>query len=442
MYTIINKNYLGLSREMEFHADAVAASVSGGNNLVGALSRIEVAGNSYQTAIENANDLLKEKKIVKNIFRNQLVVFRSIGKEYQLPVHNGLPEITYQFIQSFSSSRINYKNQWASHPTLEERKQKLDQLHTAVNPDEASAWEIFDHPELLQETVTSKLYHAIENDLPSQVYEAAEFEKWYLDKKEHYTLPSIYKGYYDNRYISIQDWNFDDVINTPITGNAGDFFSDKNIQLPLSIKSNENDITLLKAILEKQLDVKSFDFDGIKHKSEDSAAVIKQVEDEIAGQKKDLEKLDREIFAYCYQHSGEKENMKSCFISYRAISEQYEKYVKPANLIMNTLEPFYSSKVTIEQVSAGISTLRDHYEKQLKRQFSECIDNGYFNDNPELIEALRKFIPKKYYYFFDNQFRNEELEELTNLTIKTANALSESKYKCYKQFLVQQLTGF
>jgi Zn-dependent protease with chaperone function len=30
MYKVINKSYMGLSREMEFHADAVAASVAGG----------------------------------------------------------------------------------------------------------------------------------------------------------------------------------------------------------------------------------------------------------------------------------------------------------------------------------------------------------------------------------------------------------------------------
>jgi len=33
MYSFINKNYMSLSREMEFHADAVAASVSGSSNL-------------------------------------------------------------------------------------------------------------------------------------------------------------------------------------------------------------------------------------------------------------------------------------------------------------------------------------------------------------------------------------------------------------------------
>ncbi|MBY0476622.1 MAG: M48 family metalloprotease [Chitinophagaceae bacterium] len=43
MYSFINKNYMSLSREMEFHADAVAASVSGGNNLASALKKLEIS---------------------------------------------------------------------------------------------------------------------------------------------------------------------------------------------------------------------------------------------------------------------------------------------------------------------------------------------------------------------------------------------------------------
>src|SRR5579872_6265096 len=42
MYSLINRNYMGLSRAMEFDADAIAAGVSGGNNLISALSRIEI----------------------------------------------------------------------------------------------------------------------------------------------------------------------------------------------------------------------------------------------------------------------------------------------------------------------------------------------------------------------------------------------------------------
>jgi len=86
---------------MEFHADAVAAGVSGSNNLVSALSRIEVAGNCYATALSDANDRLKENKVAQNIFINQLTVLRSLASEYKLPVRQGLPEVSYHFIQSF-----------------------------------------------------------------------------------------------------------------------------------------------------------------------------------------------------------------------------------------------------------------------------------------------------------------------------------------------------
>ena len=124
MYKIINKNYMRLSREMEFHADAVAASVSGGNNLVTALSRIEVASMCYNTALNKANEWLKQQKKAKNIFSNQLTVYKEMAKIHQLGLKNGLPDISYSFIQSFSKSKINYTNQWASHPTLSERKEK------------------------------------------------------------------------------------------------------------------------------------------------------------------------------------------------------------------------------------------------------------------------------------------------------------------------------
>src|SRR5690606_38074555 len=42
MYGFLNKKYSGLSLQMEYHADAVAASVSGSESLVTALRRLEL----------------------------------------------------------------------------------------------------------------------------------------------------------------------------------------------------------------------------------------------------------------------------------------------------------------------------------------------------------------------------------------------------------------
>src|SRR6185312_10344170 len=175
MYQVINRTYMGLSREMEFHADTVAAAVSGSNNSISALARIEVASNCFNAAVNDANAQLQNKKITFNIYPNQLIVMRTIASEYQLPVRGGLPEFSFHFIESFSHSRINYKDQWASHPTLKERKANLDRLDIPAPPDDASAWELFDQPEIWQQKLTGRLYRSLTLDAPVP-YDAAEFE--------------------------------------------------------------------------------------------------------------------------------------------------------------------------------------------------------------------------------------------------------------------------
>ncbi|WP_121809363.1 M48 family metallopeptidase [Mucilaginibacter kameinonensis] len=55
VYGVLNKTYLGLSREMEFHADAVAAYVSGSNQVLTSLKRIDIGHASYSTLINYLN---------------------------------------------------------------------------------------------------------------------------------------------------------------------------------------------------------------------------------------------------------------------------------------------------------------------------------------------------------------------------------------------------
>jgi len=119
MYGLINKQYLGLSRQMEFDADAVAATVAGANNMITALNRLGLSSNSYDIALQQADEFLKEKKISSNIFQNQRLIMHTMADQLQLPQQDGLPEVTRQFLNSFNRSRVNYNNQWASHPTNE-----------------------------------------------------------------------------------------------------------------------------------------------------------------------------------------------------------------------------------------------------------------------------------------------------------------------------------
>src|SRR5258706_11427828 len=372
MYGVINKNYFGLSREMEFHADAVSASVSGGNNLISALSRIELASNCYNSALNNAGEWLNQKKATTNIFSNQLTILQSVAKEFQLHLKEDLPEVSYHFMQSFSQSRINYKNQWASHPTLEERKLHLDKVGVNVSPDETTAWHVFSNNDSLQELVTENLYKSAKAEESLEKYDGKYFEELYSQKRESRFLPAVYKGFYDNRFINTINWNFDSLIKEPLTKNFDELYNDENGQVQSSIENNKNDIATLKAIKAKHIDVESFDFDGNKHEVSDCDAVVTSLEEEIQQLVKRQETEDRESFVYFYNSSnGHAETIKSNYIHYSVLYKEFEEYAEIANAIFRTINPFYEGRLKIEDIKQSVSGLKVVHEKKLKKFFKK-----------------------------------------------------------------------
>jgi Zn-dependent protease with chaperone function len=68
MFRVVNKSYLSLSRQMEFHADLVAASLYGSNNIISALRRSEFADNCFATTLDVCNQAWKEKKVVADFY--------------------------------------------------------------------------------------------------------------------------------------------------------------------------------------------------------------------------------------------------------------------------------------------------------------------------------------------------------------------------------------
>jgi Zn-dependent protease with chaperone function len=441
MYKFINRNYMGLSREMEFHADTVAAGVSGGNNLVTALSRIEVAGSCYATALNNAGDKLKENKITRNIFTNQLTVLRSLAGEYRLPVQNGLPEISYSFVQSFSRSRINYRDQWASHPTLAERKAHLDKLDIGAVPDNNSPWILFDNPEALQEQLTKDLYREVAVKDEVHEYDGQEFEAWYARERAAYALPEVYKGFYDDRYIQLKDWNREEEQNDP-TKTFDELFNDETGQLQSSISRLEKDMETVKAIKDGRLDVTSFDFDGTKYSRKDADEVIRMLEKDINTFTTRQQTLDKEAYRFFLQKAADKEGIKNAYQSLRTLSLQYDSYVEGVNTLLKTINPFYEGNITLEQVNSIISTLKDQLEPALKKAYQQLMDEDLLTkeNNGELYASLKTFAEKDYFYFVSGEFQNNELNELTGLAIKTAEHFHKQKFAAYKKLLETQLT--
>jgi Zn-dependent protease with chaperone function/uncharacterized membrane protein (DUF485 family) len=443
VYGFINKRYMSLSREMEFHADAVAAGVAGGNNLVSALSRIEIAGSCYNTALGEANARVKQNKASRNIFSNQLTIFRSVAAEYGLPLQHGLPVVGETFLSSVRGNRINFKNQWASHPTLQERKQHLDALQLEMPADDTSAWSLFDDAAVLQEKATARLYQPVKFEGQVELYDPQQFEREYTGRKSEYALPAEYKGYYDGRYIETRDWDLDNAPGEPApTVSFEDLFNEETGQLQPTITSNKKDVETARAIKEKKIPVKSFDFDGVKYAARDAEKVAQQLEKEIAAQLERQRNIDKEAFLYFLHRPGAlSENVLENYRRWKQAQALYEAYVQLVNGLLQKIRPFYQAGLTLDEVRSMLADLKKD-ERELKRKYRELYDAGILSapDNQTLHTRVQLFLEKDNPYFIDKSFRNDELDELKALAIDVANAFNRFQFKSYKKLLVGQLT--
>ena len=424
MYGFINKNYMGLSREMEFHAGAVAASVAGGNNLVSSLRRSEIASDCYQDSLNNANAWLKENKFSQNIFSNKLVILRAWATD-----------------QPISKSRINFKNQWASHPTLEERKSHLELLNMYCVSNETSACELFDDSAKLQEQMTGVLYSSVKPELGFVTLDAVHFEESYNRDKDQYRLPAVYQSFYSRRYIQMEDWDLEALAAAHTSLLFDELFSRENGLLQMTINNNLSDLNTARAIKERHIHVKSFDFDGQKYLLTDCDTIIEQLEEEIKADQDRLNELDRQAFVFfCTQASEGSFEIKNSYNCYGSVTVDLDKYLETANAILDFTKPFYDGGLLLERIKTDLVTLKE-LEKKLKSTFNVLISAGIISaeTNRALHDQVIAFVEKDYAYFVSNEFVNTELAELRGLVVKVYDAFSEYLFRVYKQLLEEQL---
>lgn len=432
MYGVINKSYMALSREMEFHADTVAAGVAGSNNAISALARIEVATGCYNTAINDANQQWKTGKVARNIYNNQLIVMQTIAEEYNLAIRDGLPEFDLRFIESFGQSRINYKDQWASHPKLKDRANSLDRLHLPATPETASAWQLFSQPETIQETFTAGLYRSMDVTSAS-VYNASEFGNRFRQERASFALPVVFNGFYDGRYIDAGGWDIDGLIGSRGPSiEAGALFNKENGQLYSTIENNAKDLELLKAIGGNTTSITSFDFDGVRYAASDTHSLISSLEAEIAAQKDRLSELDKTAFLFFFHRPGiDRESLLAAIHRYQSEYLRCMEFNEVVSRVMNRIQPFFAGKISLGKINDIIRQLKANEEPALKKAFNKLLDDNVL----AAPEEIRSFVIKQYAYFLDNAFLNNELNELTGLSRKTAEALHRRQFESYRSLL-------
>ena len=417
MYAPVNKAYMSLSREMEFHADAIAASVAGGNNLVSALDKILVAHVCYEEAMTRATDALSNNKATANLFADQRVVLDLIEKG--LSLNSELP------------SRVNYQDQWASHPIIEERSGRLHQLNWNTAPAANPAWDFFDNPELVQLDMTRHMYSYSDFTESLSFYDKEEFEQDFMKDREAFSLPAKYRTWFSARYPE------QEVVKQlagqpalPLAWN--NIVNDANQNLPALLRANEHDVMIIEAIAHGSIDVESFDFDGQKYNASKALAVVKDLRSEIERLHQQMQETDLKVLQYLKQQAPDGGHD---FMAQSAWQGQFNDVSKE---ILALIIPFFSSQpLSAEDVSAAVEKLKAGPEPACLALWREMLDNNGFEGNDSLHDAVESFVNSCHFYWNGKDFNEKDLEELYHLVVETDKWMTHFVFLAFRQWLEQ-----
>lgn len=443
MYGLINKKYMSLSREMEFHADAVAASVSGSESLSSALRRIEMASSGFDIALSKCDEFLKEQKVSSNIFPLHTSVMLRLAEENKLPLRNGLPVISKEFLNSMNFSRVNFKDQWASHPSVDDRVAALEKLAISAESWDQTAWVLFDKREELQQLLTKKIYERAGNLEGAGSIDEKEFEHQLRNEVAKNSLPPEYNGFYDSREIALIEA---DLSLPPDEGTSFEgLFTRENAILHKRIFATSGDLELVKAIHDNRIDTESFDFDGEKFNRSDAPAIIEQLEKELKEANESMEKKDINAIRHFIQQAGKKDMaaaaaLQADYETYFSLRRQANTFLITINTMLESLQPVFSGQtIPLEQIHTLISRLTESHEPQFKNELDVWKDMGVFKLQPGMHGRVTDFISSTCVYFHDNHFLDEELSGLHSMCTESWKMVNEFIFEKYKKILQDQL---
>jgi Zn-dependent protease with chaperone function len=414
MYDFININYLALSREMEFHADEVAANVAGFLPLKESLLRMDLADHSYNSVINFYENKLSENTKSENIYKEQNYVLNFLANESELPFKNSLPLVSSIDLSKYNKSKLIIKDQWASHPSTDERISNLERLNISKeNTNQESANSLFLSIETLQQNLTNKLFSSVENSDNLTPLKFDEFKSEYNQNYEKNTFNKVYNGYYDNKNPNYFDIN--DIANLSNNHTIEMLFNKEKIDMVYDFIALENDKNTLLNIENKVFFIKTYDYDGQKFKAKETSLLIPKIEKEIENLKIEITYNDIAIYSYFYNLAKEKgleTELKSKYVAFFKNDKEHDQKSELYINLLNATE-FVSNVTPFEQIKSNFNNLKK-LETELKKEITIILENElYKSELTELIkENFDKYLKENLVYFTNDEYIDYELQIL------------------------------
>lgn len=375
LYEIVNKNYMALSREMEFNADEIAAYVVGSEPLKTSLVRLPFADHSFNSVLSFYDRKITSNTKSQNLFKEQLFAMNFQAAYNNFPVKGDLPEVTLEELNRFNKSKLVIKDQWSSHPSTEERIERLDRLNIpSQNSERTPANKIFKNIELIQQSLTDKIFEKVRYEGTTNSPSLEEFKTEYENEFLSNSFPKIYNGYYDNKNPTTLETNEFQIVRPDI--NVESLFSDQNVALVYQVIALKNDIEVLKQIRENNNDVNTFDYDGKKYEKRDTDKLLSELYATLEKANNEIIECDKMIFHYFKNKEQNANNSVQLEHLYRAFFKADNEFDSKQNFfteLSNSLR-FISHTTSFDQIKTNLQEILP-LEAKLKDLIKEILNS-------------------------------------------------------------------
>jgi len=245
------RNFMKLSRQMEYDADAVACRLVGKETFTSAMCKIAQnakAFDFYNTVLRN---FLNQDQIVSDYWKGYILTIPNMkSMDFHISTYN---QVVTSPDEEEVHSRVNVEEIWESHPSIHKRIEHAPDIESKHAKDPQSAWD------LVSDTLKTQVSEAILNQAKEGHPSIKElnwenFKKTLSEKIEVSIFPKEVEAFFNRNILDVSEAESD---ANPI--------NELNRKIILAYMHAISDMAALDALCKGKVPVKHFMYNGIDY---------------------------------------------------------------------------------------------------------------------------------------------------------------------------------
>ncbi|MCR9064127.1 MAG: M48 family metalloprotease [Cytophagales bacterium] len=432
-YELLNINYLALSRQMEFNSDEVAVKIVGKKQFKTILNRMDFADRALAEVFSFYSK--NYQNIPANLFSQFESVIQFLAVKNKINMVNGYPDLQKQDQLWYGKSKLNIEDQWATHPSLDERIAKIDE-HISSNEliNDNPATSIFPNLEPLQIHLTNQIFENVHDSKKIEL-DLNVFRKEYAGFYTERNFGDIFNNYYTDKTPLFYFEKSPEDTSMSIS----ELFSDEAVSLVKEDINLEEDLRTLKLVSQKIIKAKKFKYDGIRYSSIQCENLISEL---ILNQQKNRIKIkehDMLISRTLYSLALIKGNEKRLINRSKIMIEYFDAMGR----IMPLLDEcyirieFFAESTDYKYISKYVKYWKEK-EGELKTEIVRLLNDKIFR---EIIGGVNEEDYKKFsisnYSYFDGEttYFEDEVQHLFRVMESFPEDFNQAYMQAKKELL-------